>query len=71
MKIRNTNRSLMKWKVMDALDMDYKDETFDVVIDKSEFHIPNPLPKAPLMPFSAGMIASLTPLRWSKRSRGC
>ena len=26
----------MKWKVMDALDMGYKDETFDVVIDKSK-----------------------------------
>lgn len=26
----------MKWKVMDAMNMDYEDESFDVVIDKSK-----------------------------------
>jgi ubiquinone/menaquinone biosynthesis C-methylase UbiE len=33
---RNKSRPLMKWKKMDAMDMDYEDESFDVVIDKSE-----------------------------------
>ena len=32
---RNKHRLGMKWMVMDAMDMKFEDETFDIVIDKS------------------------------------
>jgi ubiquinone/menaquinone biosynthesis C-methylase UbiE len=36
MKESNLERRLMKWKVADALSMpEYKDESYDVVIEKS------------------------------------
>jgi len=35
MKERYSSRENMVWEVMDAREMDYKDETFDIVIDKS------------------------------------
>ena len=34
---RNESRPLMKWDVMDVMNMSYQDELFDIIIDKSTF----------------------------------
>jgi SAM-dependent methyltransferase len=35
MKERNLDRQNMVWEVMDVMNMEYKDESFDIAIDKS------------------------------------
>jgi SAM-dependent methyltransferase len=35
MKERNLDRQNMVWEVMDVMSMEYKDESFDIAIDKS------------------------------------
>ena len=35
MKERNLDRPNMVWEVMDVMNMEYKDESFDIAIDKS------------------------------------
>lgn len=35
MRLRNRKRKLMKYEVMDVCDLKYKDNSFDVLIDKS------------------------------------
>ncbi len=37
MRMRNLHRPEMKWETGDCLKMDYEDDFFDVVIDKSRF----------------------------------